>query len=294
MLRVWRSGVSAALVGLLAVECQDAIRGEPRGDAGADADAESGGAAGADADADAGDALEVEAEAAPITFCDTVTPLPIFCEDFETPPFKAGWDNANRNPDLGAFGGGELTLDDIGYQSPHSAKMRTPPLVDPAVAAGAMLIRTFHNPTADLTFRMELRVDTEFFADGGTNLVPIMSLHFVDQGWFFLYRSTLGTAFSVDSDSTGPGAVNVLTHPFPVGEWKGIDVVVKNHPIDDSAPDGDVLVRVDVLDAGESPLPASFQQATAIQFGVGTVAKGVVGEFIMHADNVIVYDRSDL
>lgn len=283
-----------SFVALIAVAapfaCEDAVPGQPHEDASIDASLPD---AVADSPSSDGDSVLSEEAAAP-SYCDIVTPKPIFCDDFEG-PFKAVWDNANRVPDRGETGGGKILLDTAQWVSkPFSARLQTPALVDSSQAAWAILMKSIHSPPPDMMIEGEFRIDTEYLPDGGTKLVPLLIAHFQGAGMIFIYRSTVGTALSVSPEGGPAGQVIVLSGVFEVGKWKTVSLVIRNRPLDDSSPDGEVVVRLDELDAAQTPLPASFQTSPEVEVIYGPTAIGPIGDFAVNLDNVRVYDRSDL
>lgn len=267
---------------LASVACRDAIKGEAE-------------PAGAASDAPVEDVVIDVPVDAPSSYCDIVNPKPIFCDDFEG-VFKERWDNSNRTPDQGELNGGTLTLDDtLSKSPPFSALIQTPALVDPTQSAGAIFVRTIHDPGPDYMFEGEFRVVTEYWPDAGTTTVlPIFFLSFEGIGTLFVYRSSSGVP-GINTVLTG-GTPNVvfLTRPFPVGEWKTLSIVIRNYPVDETGPHGEIKVRIDDLDAGVDQLPPEFQAVTELKLIYGRVATGPIGKFAMNLDNVRVYDRSDL
>src|SRR3954454_12700988 len=52
-----------------------------------------------------------EAEAPSSGFCMALSPPPVFCADFDEGPVAKGWENEDKNPDPGEFGGGHIARD---------------------------------------------------------------------------------------------------------------------------------------------------------------------------------------
>jgi hypothetical protein len=241
---------------------------------------------------DAGDAALVTdamqaADAGP-TFCDLATPPPAFCDDFDHPVLVKYWDNSNRTPDIGASGGGTITVDSSDFRSaPQAAALAIPTLVDGTAAASGVLQKSLHMTPADLTIQLDVRISTEYFpAKAGT--VPLVSISYGNE-FIFVFRRASGTWLSVGNT----GALVQLSSPIVAGQWTTLALSIKNHPTDGGA-DGELTVRLNQLNAAVVPIPAAYQTITENKLVVGPLTKGPVGAFRMTVDNVLIWTRSDL
>lgn len=267
--------VTATLPALLACRAVLDIHDAPLIDAGDAAQA---------ADAEA---VEAEAEA---RFCDQVTPLPSFCDDFDHGGAVVDrWDNHNRTPDIGASAGGVIEPELVRFNSgPRAVALSIPPLIDRTVTATAVLQATFRDPAPrDLTVEMELLVETEYFPPG-SGVVDFLLLSYDGVPAIGILRRDSGTWVTIGKTDAARLSTSIV-----VGKWTTLTLIVQNKPVDGGS-DGRVQVLVNQRRAADLPLPAEVQSAPHETMLVGPASQGPMGAFRIIVDNIRVWTRSDL
>ena len=261
-----RLRASAVAVMVVTAGCRDVldIRERPLlEDAGASAD--TGGGAGDAASADP-------------TFCDTLTPAPQHCADFEKGDLLSGWDAQGQVPDPATHGGG--AFGELRDASGRKLVVTTPPLVATGEKAGANLFLTLPVRPSRLLVQAQMTVVTEeHLADNETLLVQLV---FGNEGAVVVYRDTLGAAVAVV-----PGGKAARFPSWPVGTTHTIGVSVDNAPL--RGADGFAEASIDGELGPELVVPAHFQNAGPPRVVIGLRAFAPVGAMKLLVDDVAIY-----
>lgn len=246
-----------------------------------------------------GGAPEAGDEAAPeeaglpsSSYCDTLSPKPLFCADFDDGALAKGFENEDKTPDPGEFGGGLIARDTLTWKSPAaSAKVSLPSLLTGASGASAFLLKPFSTIPSALRVDFDVRVATEYMPPKTAGSVILATLHFVPTCSVELVRDSVGTALAVYVGKTGTRtSVVALSQPFPVGVWKRVSMFVR---ADTDAGDGSGIaaVWIENIPAATAPVPTPFPTpATQLNVSVGAVyGQGPTGPFEANLDNVRIY-----
>jgi hypothetical protein len=238
------------------------------------------------ATADAGGAGDAADDAAPaVRYCDTVSPAPQICADFDDgSPYGTGFDNGTQNPDPGAQRGGTLARDTAEFLSgPASLLLQTPAVLQTSDSAAAILLKTLPAVTPRLSISFDMLIDSEDIPPGD-GFVILAAVDYGIGGVVF-ERDSAGPAIAVVPDG---GTVHLSTR-FPLGVWKTVDLSIENAPFDGGA-DGRVTGGIDGGLGAATPLPAKYQQVTTKpHLTIGPSAGGPAGAFKAHMDNVRIY-----
>jgi serine/threonine-protein kinase len=225
--------------------------------------------------------------AAPVTpaaaFCTTVSPKPDFCADFEGKELRAGFYNADKNPDPGENGGGTIRLRAAHDGESAAAEMTAPTLEAATNKAAAMLIAELA-PIHYATIAFKLRIDEEKFLDEKA-VAMVFQLDFGKAGAVTIARKQAGMQLSVYDGPSAAKAPFAMT--IPVGKWTSFKVLVRNFPVTDDGR-GEVQVMGDGV-AATLPLPAAIQGFDKPRLDLGIVAaKGPLDTFRVTYDDVFV------
>jgi len=231
---------------------------------------EDAGAPDASADADA-------APAAP-TFCETLTPAPQHCADFEKGELLAGWDAQGLIPDPAVHGGGALA--ELRDASGRKLLVTAPALVATGQKAGANLFLTVPVRVSRLLVRAEMKVLTEEHLPDNEAL--IVQLVFGKEGAVVLYRDVEGAAVAVV-----PGGKAARFPSWPVGTTHTIGVSVDNAPV--RGADGFAEASIDGAIGPELIVPARFQNAGPPNVVIGLRTFAPVGAMQLVVDDVAIY-----
>jgi hypothetical protein len=235
------------------------------------------------------DAEPAETEPPPSGYCDALSPKPAFCADFDEGALAKGFENEDKTPDPGEFGGGHITRDTTTVVSrPASAAFSLPTLLTTSTRASAFLLKPFAPVPSALRVDFDLRVSTEYFQPKAAGNVTLATLHFVPTCSVELVRDSVGTALAVYIGNSGmQTSVVSLTEAFPVGVWKRVTIYV--HAGEDAG--GIAEVSIDNIPAASAPVPTAFPTpATQLNVSVGAVfGRGPTGVFAANIDNVRVY-----
>jgi hypothetical protein len=246
-----------------------------------------------DADEPLDPELDAGADVRPETSCDSVTPAPAFCADFDWGDVLGGWSNENRKPDLGQAGGGTITADDTTSKSePRSANLRIPAVVASTQTASAILVKTVRDlPAEGAQVDFDVKIDTELFPDG-KGLVPLLTAYLgvydkrTDET-IILARGPAGMYLASADELVK------VTSAFPLGVWISVSITFdRRSPVAGSG--GVAKLRFDVRDAASVTLATKALSSPELTISLGPITSGPIGAFGMHVDNVRVYRRADL
>jgi hypothetical protein len=277
------AGVLAGCRGILGIE---ALPEEVPGDAAI------GDAAVADvatADVGAGDVVEVDTGP---SYCETLSPAPQFCADFDEGNFELGWDNDTDAgiPDPGEIGGGSMLSADrmVFVSKPASLLVQTNYKLSSTGNLAAIVVKTVPS-TSRLTVEFELYVDADQLDVMGSG-VTVAGLDYGNDGDIEVFLDSDGLELALYGPDPDAGATTVQhVTPFPSGMWTTIELIVSTLPTA-GQPGGWVNVEC----AGGSAtvaLPLLIENRVAPTFLVvlGSSPGGPVGPFRANFDNVRMY-----
>lgn len=243
-----------------------------------------------DPDAGAPAAEDAAPEAGP-SYCDGLSPAPLFCADFDEGSLERGWENDGKTPDPGAFGGGVIEEDTTVFRSaPRSVAFGVPARVTSTSTSAAFLLTRAPFVPSAIRLDVDLRVATEDMPSNPSGRVILASIHFAPAGDVIVFRDALGTALGLLDDTAGGGTTAAFSERIAVGTWRTLTIHVANMPTD-GGPDGWANAAVDQIVAATLRLPATFQKVTqppTISVGV-PLARGPMGAFRVNVDDVRVY-----
>ena len=248
---------------------------------------------GLDANADGDGRSTVDAGQDSPSFCDTVTPTPAFCADFDRAKLEEGWYNATMTPDPGVMGGGTITGDTtLSVSKPRSVQFTIPALVTGSDSASAFLVTTLPSVPQYALVQFDLRIDTERIPPDGGGAGYIMSLDFgASIGAVDIVTDALGWRLDVVDRTTVPATEKRarFAETPAVGQWVTVSLLLHNYPDDDGGPDGTLHAIVNGLGA-VLPIPVGFQtSATLPNLDIGPViAVGPMEMLQLNVDNVVV------
>jgi hypothetical protein len=229
----------------------------------------------ADAGADARDANA--ADAAP-TWCDTASPKPTFCADFdEGRPVDATWTRLQLDP------GATAQLGVLARSPPYAFNAVTPPLVD-GQYQHALLIETLSATVASATLAFDLQLAKNYPIATNTHLtiarirfpVPAGTLYIVEYGTYG------GQGQLVETTVPNGGVAQYVNHPCAFaagGTWVRVQLDVTLGP---TARAKVSLDGVSQLDIAITPSAATGLPTAEVGLDVGGQIELVNGSF----DNV--------
>ena len=242
---------------------------------------------------EAGDEAAPEEAGLPSSsYCDTLSPKPLFCADFDDGVLARGFENEDKTPDPGEFGGGLIARDTVTWKSRGaSAKLSLPSLLTGTSGASAFLLKPFTTIPSALRVDFDVRVATEYMPPKTAGNVILATLHFVPTCSIELVRDSVGTALAVYVGKSGTRtSVVTVSQPFPVGVWKRVTMFV-HADADAGSGSGIAEVSIENIPAASAPIPTTFPTpATQLNVSVGAVyGHGPTGPFEANIDNVRIY-----
>lgn len=216
------AGAACSLASLSDLSSGDDDGGARAKDAGAP-DAAEGRDAGAPDD---GGSTDAPADAPPnATFCATITPKPLFCDDFERPDPKGTW----GDPSLS--GGGALAT----VPSTRGAGrelLATIPVFGAGGVSSARMERTFPE-TDEVSVSYALRVDAAP-GQGGQQIMNVVVYLPANGDFFSTYVfvrpediTLVEQTFPGGNGGAGVFVLHPLAETIPFGEWKRLELVIK-------------------------------------------------------------------
>lgn len=220
-----------------------------------------------------------DADAPVLGFCESLSPQPTLCTDFDTQNFPAGWDT---HPQWGKCKGFIDTEEST--SSPRSFHCTTPLLVDAADQCATSLVKTFPKPTSLLRIEMDV-----FFKQ----LDSPDLIHLIE----------LDTGNSAGSDTTtlrirsGEGLINEtgkpkeagnlysghqFASPPAIGQWSHLVWT-----IDFSGAKAYSNVTVNGETSGHELYMKQFLDDVKVEVGIG-FTQGPSGPWEIHIDNLVV------
>jgi len=253
---------------------------------GADAgDAGDAGSDTSDGDVDDGlpDAPFETSDGPAIRFCDTVTPPPAFCADFDGANAKAedGWSGHEEG------GGATSSLDhDVFHSGPASLGVHVPPIPDGGWAK-ADLVRAAAGAAAETSLTFDFRADTYTDSNvGGIALAGDGSASPYSAS--LVFGSGYASLMEEAAEDGGPYFYTTLPGAPPLGQWTTVTLIV--HSVDRGAgTDGWVTVEYDgavVLDKHPITTKTAFGVPT-ITLGAAYVQNSPTG-WAANFDNVVI------
>lgn len=227
---------------------------------------------------DASDAAG-EADAPVLGFCESLSPQPTLCSDFDTGGFPAGWDT---HTEWGKCNG---NLDLVESTSrPRSFHCSTPVLVDTADQCATALVKTFPKPTSLLRIEMDV-----FFAQlDSPDLIHLVELE---------TSNSAGASSTTLRVRSGEGLINETAKPKEAGSlYAGHQFVSPpvlsqwSHlvwTIDFSGAKAYSNVTVNGETSGDELNMKPFLGDMKVEVGIG-FTQGPSGPWEIHIDNLVV------
>lgn len=193
-----------------------------------------------------------------LRFCDTISPAPFLCADFEGDDLRAGWGAPGLTPDLSDTAGGKSERVELDADSPtelgrYAARFTAPALLTKAKLATAGLFKQLPR-VRDLAVNFKMRVVSEQFEPGGR--VELFELSSGDEfgagsrrveGTLLMTRTVGGVTQSdiFDGALGGPWLTHDEFDPWPVNAWRNVQVVMGARTGAGDAGANEIIVRLD-------------------------------------------------
>ena len=209
-------------------------------------------------------------------FCASLSPTPLFCDDFdEGKPYNAGWDQVLQS------GGGHLALSNLWRSWMESVRAATPTFDPSAGSPSAALAYTV--PNGETTIRAEADLDFESVAPNqivdaidlsqATSGTPLQLILYVSPGRLFVQEQTnFGGTFQQFG----------LSASVQAGQWHrfSLELTVGSSPQVTALVDGNVALSPSAL--------MLHWQTTPIVVSVGIHYVGVTGDAVaLDVDDVV-------
>jgi hypothetical protein len=169
--------------------------------------------------AEAGDAGEGGLPA----FCASLSPRPVFCDDFDEHPLPGVWDTLTQT-------GGTVTLDNAASVSPPKSLLAKDSALQPGQPLDSALRMHFSLPPPPTTFVWDFWIQPVAVDTGTTAAIVFASIDFTDgasnrysvQFTLFQNGGPLGVRMEEQSGFADGGSsytAHPLPDPLPIGKW---------------------------------------------------------------------------
>ena len=236
----------------------------------------------------------------PPRFCETLSPAPWLCADFEGDDLREGWGLPGLTADLTDTAGAKSERVALDPDSPpelgrHAARFTAPALLTRDKLATASLWKQLPH-LADLAINFKMRIVSEQFEQGGR--VELFELSSGDEfgtpsrrveGTLLMTR-TVGGLTQVDifrGKLGGPWLTHDELDPWPVNAWRNVQVVMSPRTGAGDAGKNEMIVRLDNEIQSRRQLDSELFASFPLFFQIGIVAvTGRSDIFRVEVDNV--------